>query len=233
MNQFLRAANLVWDEVRSAARFALRWYRTHWLKALVGLAVALGVVGLCLPLDSVIPSGNTKAPWAVWMSYFGDFVQFNIVLFVALACYSIKKSSAVWLKIAVASLLCAISSGAVANVTRMATGRPRPFLGREDGLYGLRLDTDMQSLPSAHAATAFGGALPVLLLRPVVGLPLTAFATGVAAARLELRRHHLTDVLVSLVIAGFFSLPLAAWIKASVPPRESPEAQSPAPPGAS
>ena len=233
MNQFLRAANLVWDEVRSAAGFVLSWQRTRWLKAFLGLAIALGVVALFLPLDDDLPLGNTKARWAVWLSFLGDFVQFNVVLFVALAGYGLKKPSTAWLRIAVASLLCAVCSGAVANVTRMTTGRPRPFLGREDGLYGLRLDADMQSLPSAHAATAFGGALPVLWLRPTTGLPLAAFATGVAAARLELRRHHLTDVLVSLVIAGFFTLPLTAWVRAWVPPQESSEAQNLAPPDVS
>jgi membrane-associated phospholipid phosphatase len=233
MDGFLRAANFLWDEVRSALAFCLRWYGRRWLMVTGGLFIAFLTVWLIHPLDAVLQTkleGSGKAPWAVLLSYLGDFVGFNLTVFAVLVFLAWRKHSRALFRIAVASLLCATLSGIAANALRIATGRPRPFLGVEDGLYGIRLNTDMQSLPSAHAATAFGGALPVLMTKPVPGFVLTVASCGVAAARLQLRRHHLTDVLVSLLLAGLVALPLASWTKDVEPPQESSVAQNRAPP---
>jgi undecaprenyl-diphosphatase len=188
--------------------------------------VALGLLALtvlCIwwmsPLDdlasqAVIASNRSSTllkPTARMLSYIGDFLGFNVVLFVVLQVAGWSLRSRRLVRVAVASLLCACLSGAAANLVRCVVGRPRPCTALVDGLYGPSLRGDMHSLPSAHTATAFGAALPVLSNIPELGVPLTMFAGGVAWSRLQLERHHLTDVLTSVVLSGLFSLPFSHW----------------------
>ncbi len=215
----IRATRVLRRDLRQALCFTRAWFgRWAWL-TLGLLAVALLCVWWMRPLDelagqAVAVSNRSSAlckPVARSLSYLGDFLGFNVVLFVVLQVAGWSLRSRQLVRVAVASLLCACLSGAAANLVRGVVGRPRPCTARVDGLYGPSLRGDMHSLPSAHTATAFGSALPVLSSLPELGVPLTLFAGGVAWSRLQLERHHLTDVLVSVVLSGLFSLPLSHW----------------------
>lgn len=215
----IRAARVCRRDLRQALRFTRAWFgRWAWV-ALSLLVMTLLCVWWLRPLDEVVSeavavSNGSSAmlkPMARTLSYIGDFLGFNVVLFVVLQVAGWSLRSRRLVRVAVASLLCACLSGATANLVRGIVGRPRPCTALTDGLYGPSLRGDMHSLPSAHTATAFGAALPVLSNIPELGVPLTVFASGVAWSRLQLERHHLTDVLVSVVLSGLFSLPLSHW----------------------
>jgi undecaprenyl-diphosphatase len=215
----IRAAKVCRRDLRQALRYTRAWFgRWGWV-ALGLLAMALLGVWWLRPLDEVVShavavsNGDAAVlkPTARMLSYLGDFLGFNVVLFVVLQVAGWSLRSRRLVRVAVASLLCACLSGAVANLVRGVVGRPRPCTAMVDGLYGPSFRGDMHSLPSAHTATAFGAALPVMSDIPAIGVPLTVFAGGVAWSRLQLARHHFTDVMVSVMLSGLFSLPLSHW----------------------
>lgn len=170
-------------------------------------------------LNEVNAVDKTASEVARHVSFFGDFLGFNLMLFVALFAGGCWRGSRRLQRVAVASLVCAMCAGAAANTLRTLTGRPRPYMQVEDGLTGPNLSTAYQALPSAHSATAFGGALPVLLSCPQIGTPAALFAVAVGWSRLQLNRHHLTDVLASAAIALLFSVPLSRWALHGVRPQ--------------
>lgn len=204
-----------------ALGFTWKWFMRPRPLLLIGIAafVAIGVVWV-LPWDDKAPlvlrptgqeARESVKQVAQALSFYGDFAGFNLVLFLGLLSTGWLLRSRKFMRLAVASLLCACLSGLCANVIRSATGRPRPSTKAEDRLHGPSFSSAYQALPSAHTATAFGGALPVLLSAPVTGTPLALLAAGVGWSRLQLNRHHLTDVLASVMLSFLFSLPLTRW----------------------
>ena len=103
----------------------------------------------------------------------------------------------------------AVAGGLVANILRLLTGRARPGARVPAGWYGLR-DHGVwiagsyrySSFPSAHTAVAIACVVPLWLLLPrrqrvVIALPATLIALCIAASRILLNAHHLSDVLTS------------------------------------
>ncbi len=214
-----RALKLCRRDLRQAFVYALRWFQA-W-RYVVACALAFLVILIwqarvfdepaALAAAQLRSTSPSVVELARRFSYFGDFLGFNVCVFVALQVVGWSLRSRRLVRLAVASLLCACFSGLAANVVRSVVGRPRPSAHLADGFYGPSLKGDMHSLPSAHTATAFGAAMPVLLSEPLIGAPMVAFAGCVGWSRIELERHHLTDVLLSVGLATLFSLPLSQW----------------------
>ncbi len=156
---------------------------------------------------------ETLKPLAQWLSKWGDFGGFTVFLSLALWLGGRLCRSRYYQRLALASLLAAGITGMVANVGRFGLGRPRPIAGLADGFYGPHLKTDYQAFPSAHTATAFGSALPLLVSAPQIGVPATVFAVGVSWSRMYLNRHHPTDVATSIWLAMLFGVPLGLVVR--------------------
>ena len=89
-------------------------------------------------------------------------------------------------------------SGLVVDLLKFVLGRARPSLYFERGLYGFDLLHGVharQSFPSGHAATAFSAALALALLFPRHRWACVAAAAVVAASRVILEQHYVSDVI--------------------------------------
>ena len=210
VREFLDAAGYVWGWMKCR--------KFHVLFALL-FAAAAAYLASCLDGQVIALVQETNAvdkdlpKVADVVSYYGDFLGFNLFLFAALmlGCWWFR--SVKLLRLAVATLICASLAGLTANVLRVATGRPRPSVKVEDGFYGPSLKSRFQAFPSAHTATAMGAALPLLQSsHPLVGVPTTLVAVAVAWSRIQLNRHHLSDVLFSTMIAFIYSWPVSMWV---------------------
>jgi len=104
-------------------------------------------------------------------------------------------------------------SGVVGDLLKIVFARPRPAWVFGDQILALS-DATTQAMPSGHATKAVALALPVLFLvasRPlgqgiwkwIVGL----LALGVAASRIVLGAHYVSDVLAGVGMA-FIGLPI-------------------------
>ena len=213
------------------------WYEARHLftelrRSLVSRRILCGVsafalfllVWICIvPQDDrwlqVLHSNKHKAvrdalqDLAGWISWLGDFGGSNAVLIVGLWIAGRVKASRNLRRLALASLLSAILTGAVVNTIRFTTGRPRPTSNTPDGWYGPSWKSEFHSFPSGHAGTAFGTSLPLLVGLPALGVPATLWAVSVAWARLYRYQHHPSDIAISVGIACLFGFPLGFAVR--------------------
>ncbi|MBX7209806.1 MAG: phosphatase PAP2 family protein [Verrucomicrobiaceae bacterium] len=216
-----RVLRLLRRDALQALRHMRAWFSRRWAVVAAGASAALVCIWLAAPMDAVVIAkvralNESARQWmrvAQMFSYWGDFLGLNLIAFVTLQAAGWARRSRALMRAAAAGLLCAFLAGLTANALRLMTGRPRPSTQMRDRLHGPSLSTKMHALPSAHVATAFGGALPVLLSHPAAGVPLTLCAAAVGWSRLQLDRHHMTDELVSVLIAMLFAVPLSQWAR--------------------
>ena len=108
---------------------------------------------------------------------------------------------------------CAVAGGLAANVLRFLTGRARPNARVPAGWYGMMSHGHwiagqyrFSSFPSAHTAVAMACVFPLWYFRRWVAAPFaTAIACCIAASRILLNAHHLSDVLTSVWLGSLIA----------------------------
>ncbi|MEZ0274176.1 MAG: phosphatase PAP2 family protein [Roseimicrobium sp.] len=214
---------LLWNHMTGTFR------RRPWVLIAATLLVLLGIACLLLPQDREVlralqlkhvPDRELRQDLKELsgeIGQWGDFAGYNLVLVVGLWIGGRAFRSRYFQRLAVASMLCAIFAGAVANVFRFSVGRPRPKAiereGIQDGAYGPRVDWNYNSFPSGHTATAFGSAVPLAIAMPPVGVPALIGAGGVCWARMYGNQHHPSDVAVAIWLAVLFGVPLGLAVR--------------------
>jgi membrane-associated phospholipid phosphatase len=145
---------------------------------------------------------------AQFFTKWGDFPPIIALLLVLLLIAWLMKRP-FFIRIVLLMLGSAMAGGLVANTLRVLTGRARPSTAGAPGWYGLRNHGEWiagsyaySSFPSAHTAVAISCIVPLWILLPPrrrisIALPATLLALGVAASRILLDAHHLSDVLTS------------------------------------
>jgi lipid A 4'-phosphatase len=106
---------------------------------------------------------------------------------------------------------CVAVPGLLTNLLKVLFGRARPKLLFADGDFGfhfLRFEADYWSFPSGHTTAAAGLAMAVCLMRPRLWPLGLALALLVAASRVVLDRHYLSDTLFSGFLAIVAALAL-------------------------
>jgi membrane-associated phospholipid phosphatase len=166
---------------------------------------------------------------AQFFTRWGDFPPIVLLLLLLLIiAWLAKRPFAI--RILLFMLGSAMAGGLVANILRVLTGRARPSARVPPGWYGLKYHGKwiagsyrFSSFPSAHTAVAIACIVPLWLLVPprhrlLIALPATLIACSIAASRILLAAHHLSDVLTSvwlgILISSFicarFSPPVAS-----------------------
>lgn len=102
-------------------------------------------------------------------------------------------------------------SGVLADLLKVLLGRARPKLLFHDNVYGfafLHLRSEMQSFPSGHATTAAALAVALAILFPRYRVAFLIIGLLLAATRVIVAAHFLSDVLFSLVLGSLTVLVL-------------------------
>ena len=201
----------------------------HWLLG-IGAVLCAGsfffdsaVIGWVAAHPS--PAGRTAARF---FTRWGDFPPIVALLLVLILIAWLVKRPFL-MRIAVLMLGCATAGGLAANILRVLTGRARPSAKVPPGWYGLRDhgtwiagSYGYSSFPSAHTAVAIACVVPLWVflsprLRLAVAAPATLVALCVAASRILLNAHHLSDVLTSvwlgILLAMLVCSRFAAWLR--------------------
>jgi len=95
-------------------------------------------------------------------------------------------------------------SGLLTNLIKVVSARYRPEMLFEKGLYGFTFfdyDHRIVSFPSGHAATAFSLAFALSYFFPKFRIPLFLFAAVVAASRVIITSHFLSDAVAGAWVA--------------------------------
>jgi membrane-associated phospholipid phosphatase len=158
---------------------------------------------------------------ARFFTHWGDFPPIALLLLLLLLIASLLRRPFA-ARILLLMLGSAVAGGLVANLLRILTGRARPSTKGPPGWYGLRThgrwiagSYKYSSFPSAHTAVAIACVIPLWLLLPArlrlpVALPATLAALCIAASRIILNAHHLSDVLCSVWLGTAISSLLCA-----------------------
>ena len=96
-------------------------------------------------------------------------------------------------------------------VLKRVTGRERPC-AMETHCWSSLLPPDRFSFPSGHTITAFAVAAPFGLFYPSLLVGLVFCAVSVAASRVLLGLHYLSDVLAGVLIGATVGLAAFLWV---------------------
>jgi membrane-associated phospholipid phosphatase len=145
------------------------------------------------------------------VSHFGDWPEHVIggLLLVAVAW---QHGSKRWIRIALTMLLACALAGLVARGVKIATGRARPSVKQELGWNGPRLSSRYNSFPSGHTAATAGFFGVLLFVRPRIGLCLLPIPILIAASRMYVAAHFLSDVVAAAVLGLFCAWLCAHWL---------------------
>jgi undecaprenyl-diphosphatase len=116
-------------------------------------------------------------------------------------------------RLAVAASSLAAAAGIVVFLTLKKVTRRRRPREFEAHCWATLLPPDQFSFPSGHTITAFAVVVPVMLALPQLSTGLLICALSVAASRILLGMHFLTDVLVGIglgALLGLFAFHLLA-----------------------
>lgn len=147
------------------------------------------------------------------LSYWGDFLGFNMMVFAVLGFLAIHRRSLLFRRLTIAAVIGTVVCGSVANVCRLVTGRGRPAYPELAGFHGPSFRSRQQSFPSAHTATSFGASVPMAIALPPVGVPMLIVSAGVSWSRMANNRHHPSDVCVSICLSLFVGVPLGVVVR--------------------
>ena len=94
-----------------------------------------------------------------------------------------------------------IIGGAVCRIMKRAINRRRPSEIAAH-CWATLLPPDKFAFPSLHTTIAFAVAVPVSLAYPHLAIPVLFLAFSIAASRIFLGMHYLSDVLVGLLLGA-------------------------------
>ena len=215
-----------------ALRPLRRLPRPAWLALATALAVVLSILFLDRPIARFFhdrdPTLHAVFTFITRFGLSGGYLAISALLFVGLrvAAWRVKDSvlarrlslyayRALFVFVAVAA------SGLVTDLIKVICGRARPKLLFRDDFYGFvwgATQADYWSFPSGHATTIAALATALYLLWPR-GLPLyVAVALLVAASRVIIGAHYLSDVIFGAVIGiGVTWVVWIAFMRAGLP----------------
>jgi membrane-associated phospholipid phosphatase len=140
------------------------------------------------------------------ISRYGDWPEHILagLLLVALAWW---RGSKRWVRVALTMILACAIAGLVARGLKITTGRARPSVKRELGWNGPRLSPKYNSFPSGHTAATCGFFGVLFFANRRVGLCFIPIPLLIAASRMYVAAHYLSDVVCAALIGI-----LCAWL---------------------
>jgi undecaprenyl-diphosphatase len=197
---------------------------TEW--SLIGVAALLiAIVAVGWLADTAVARAASALPSAprfffAWVTEFGDSSYWLIgssVATILLAVYARRRPET-----AAAAAIAAgrsayfftviAASGVLAQLVKHCLGRARPSLIAQVGPFHfqfLSIKASLASFPSGHATTAFAAATALSLFAPLMAVPLFAAATLIAASRVAIGAHYLSDVLAGSVLGAICAVAIA------------------------
>jgi len=183
-----------------------RWYYAGAIVT-VAAACALFRVDGELHRRCVDQRSERTVRLAAHFSYWGDLFPGTVAVCGVVFGIGLLRKRSRWRRTALACAAAALLAIVVVNAIKSLSGRPRPYVGREDGFYGPTPGQDYRSFPSGHAATSAATAAALSAAFPPLTPLAAAAAGGVAWSRVCLDMHYVSDILVGAMIGIGFGLP--------------------------
>ena len=125
--------------------------------------------------------------------------------------------SKAWMRIFLAMLIALALAGVTTRAIKIATGRARPSVKTEAQWNGPQFRSKFHAFPSGHTASSTAFFVALFLARKKIGGPLLLIPILIAASRMILGAHYLSDVTFAAIIGVFSALLVARWLAISNP----------------
>lgn len=209
--------------IKSVWRYLLSTYsrRSRFLSI---VSLALVVVAIAFLCDDKVDrlmrlhSAPHWRPLAIFISRYADWpylILYAVLFFFAAVILGDRRLRSVALAVGISCGIC----GTTATIIRSVTGRTRPSAHEAQGWYGafhdsqcLIGDHDFNSFPSGHVGAAVGFAVPLFLGTRRGRWLAILLSLAVTWSRLFLRCHHLSDVVVAMIIGTAGGLYTWYWL---------------------
>ncbi len=111
-----------------------------------------------------------------------------------------------WTVIFLATILACAMAGVLHPVVKVVAGRSRPSVATKVGWNGPSLDPKYQAFPSGHtiSSAAFFGIF--ICARRRIGFLFLPIPILIAASRVYLNAHHLSDVVAGAILGAFCAI---------------------------
>ena len=208
-----------------------RWRTGGWLLGGAVAAVAAIVAAMVL-LDADLAEAGRSVPGWVHLAFheltdFGKSGWFLwpaglLLLAIAVAASprlpGFSRPVLATLAVRISFLFAAIALPSLfVTIVKRVIGRARPFVGGhlDPFLYAHPVwRPDYASMPSGHATTAFAAAVAVALLWPRLRVPMLIYAFLIAASRVVLGAHYVSDVVAGAAVGVAGALLVRDWFAA-------------------
>jgi membrane-associated phospholipid phosphatase len=192
--------------------------------------IGLGILALFFFIDHEIALFGASLPWAfhdvaLILTEFGEG-QWIIVPSVVLFVYGWRTSRDNLARWAFLLGVTVAVSGGLANALKIVFGRWRPaafISGDLSGFEWFEKGWVRASFPSGHATTAAAASLVLAIWFPRLRWPILMLGVAIAATRIVLEAHYLTDVIAGWLL-GASCVMAALWIWWKVHPLSVPRA---------
>ena len=204
---------------------------SRWMLALLAAACVVAIWG-AFRLDEPVREAVVAAQGKHWkkssekrfhsaVRKFGDWPPLMVACLAGLVVARLARSRR-WARVIVAAMIASSVAGTIANASRLTTGRARPKETPKiaPGFYGpwnegklLVGQPAYNSFPSGHTATAFGLAAVLVYACPPAGIAAVAGASLVARSSIVMGAHHVSDVVVSVVLSFAVAWVVWKWLK--------------------
>ena len=144
------------------------------------------------------------------VSRYGDWPE-HVLAGILLVAIAASRGNKHWVHIGLTMIVACALAGIAARGVKIATGRARPSVKQELGWNGPRLNPKYNSFPSGHTAatTAFFGVL--FFTRRRLALALLPIPLLIAASRMYVAAHYLSDIVCAALLGIFCAWICARW----------------------
>jgi membrane-associated phospholipid phosphatase len=194
--------------------------RVTWQRVLLG-AGAVVLLLLAFLIDGLVDrwAATHRDPgWFAAARMCSRYFAWHWLMAAALMAWlvALLRKNREWIRVVCVMMIAASLAGLSADLLRGITGRTRPYYKEvPQGFYGVRHDSKwlvtkhaFNSFPSGHAAAMTAFAVPLWLWRRRLALLVIATIAAVAASRIYLAAHHLSDVVAGAILGST----IAIWI---------------------
>lgn len=133
------------------------------------------------------------------VSRWGDWPS-HIVLGIAGAGMAYALGHRSWLRIFLAMIVACALAGAVSRVIKISVGRSRPAVTAHAGWNGPSLSSKYHAFPSGHTTSSAAFFTVPIFARRRIALALLPIPFLIAASRVLLDAHHLSDVVFAAML---------------------------------